>query len=193
MDLHLPNLRTRPPRRREAKLMGWKRDIEDLVMFGLALAVVFAMFLGCGDSSVSAAPARLDAADASAPLPACLPPVYPDHYCPDGRVACWEDPKVNGLPAKGASGCTVEVVKDITRGVELVECVESCFAGTALPAVNCAATVGPMKGRGWCSQQSSIALDAQGLEMFETGEKDCYAPYSYPPYVLHQVVKCPGF
>ena len=40
-------------------LMGWKRDIEDLVVFGLALAVVFAMFLGCG---IQLDPARLVAA-----------------------------------------------------------------------------------------------------------------------------------
>jgi hypothetical protein len=180
--------------------MGWKRDIEDLGLFLAAIIVVLMMFIGCGDGDGRAATiASIEAADGSVvpgadePLPACLPPVYPDHYCLDGRVACWEDPKVNGLPAKGASGCTVEVVKDITRGPEQIECVESCFTGTALPAVNCAATVGPMKGRGWCSQQGSIYLDAQGLEMFETGEKDCYAPYSYPPYVLHQVLKCPGF
>jgi hypothetical protein len=85
----------------------------------------------------------------------------------------------------------MELVKDITVGPELVECVESCFTGDVLPAITCAASISPNKGRGWCSLVS-IALDPQGLEYFETGEKDCYAPYSYPPYVLHQVVKCLG-
>jgi hypothetical protein len=54
--LHLRKLRTRPPRRREAELMGWKRDVEDLGMFLAAVLIVFMMFMGCG---IQLDPARI--------------------------------------------------------------------------------------------------------------------------------------
>lgn len=52
-----------------------------------ATLLTLLLAIGCGDGTMDT-PTATDLAAAT--LPKCPYPVAANHYCPDGRVACWE-------------------------------------------------------------------------------------------------------
>jgi hypothetical protein len=138
-------------------------------MKAMALFLVLVVAPACADSAMDLVMGES--------LPKCTAGVAPDHYCADGRVACWDS---STLPAIGASACTVSVGE--SSGAVERECVASCVPpGATLPPVTCEA--GNVQ---WCG-----TIDADGLELAACGLSDCYTAYNYPPYVMHCVAVCP--
>lgn len=166
------------------------RAVSVVFLWGVLAGAVLMTFIGC-----DVAP-PLEVTRAALPvgyaeplvssLPQCPANVGGDHYCPNGKVACWDNPNLPsfaGMPAAGISGCSVEISH--TGGVLLrVECSAGCNEpGAPLPAPT-------MEGTGnvkWCH----AGVDADGLEQATCEWGVGISPYGFPPYVMRCVAACP--